>query len=221
MSLVAERQVDRVPLASRAVGRRLAAAGATGAHRSPRVVPRPRCGSRLAALVARRTLGALRRREPVGRRSVPFVIGVDQATGEVTSKPREVPVAGFRRRNHARRVAARQRDDRRDRQGSARAATSCSPCPMTRRRAAHRPSLRRPSTISRAWRSSPDGRAVAFVAPAPDGFYQIFRLPLDGGAAAASHDRSRAQDAARLVARRPPPRVHGVELHRALLAQLT
>jgi Tol biopolymer transport system component len=31
---------------------------------------------------------------------------------------------------------------------------------------------------------SPDGRAVAFIAPAPDGFFQVFRAPLDelGGA---------------------------------------
>ena len=34
---------------------------------SPRVVPRARCGSRLAAVVAGWTLGALRRRQPVGR----------------------------------------------------------------------------------------------------------------------------------------------------------
>ncbi len=29
---------------------------------------------------------------------------------------------------------------------------------------------------------SPDGRDVAFVAPAPDGYFQIFRMPLAGGA---------------------------------------
>lgn len=31
---------------------------------------------------------------------------------------------------------------------------------------------------------SPDGSAVAFIAPAPDGFFQVFRLPLSGGSAA-------------------------------------
>jgi Tol biopolymer transport system component len=30
---------------------------------------------------------------------------------------------------------------------------------------------------------SPDGRSVAFIAPAPDGFFQVFRLPIAGGAA--------------------------------------
>jgi Tol biopolymer transport system component len=30
--------------------------------------------------------------------------------------------------------------------------------------------------------ASPDGKAVAFVAPAPDGFFQVFRLPIAGGA---------------------------------------
>jgi Tol biopolymer transport system component len=29
---------------------------------------------------------------------------------------------------------------------------------------------------------SPDGRSVAFVAPASDGFFQLFRMPLGGGA---------------------------------------
>ncbi len=29
---------------------------------------------------------------------------------------------------------------------------------------------------------SPDGRDVAFVAPAPDGFFQVFRMPMAGGA---------------------------------------
>ncbi len=28
---------------------------------------------------------------------------------------------------------------------------------------------------------SPDGRDVAFIAPAADGFFQVFRLPLTGG----------------------------------------
>ena len=28
---------------------------------------------------------------------------------------------------------------------------------------------------------SPDGREVAFIAPAPDGFFQVFRLPIGGG----------------------------------------
>ena len=28
---------------------------------------------------------------------------------------------------------------------------------------------------------SPDGRDVAFIAPAPDGFFQLFRMPLSGG----------------------------------------
>ena len=29
---------------------------------------------------------------------------------------------------------------------------------------------------------SPDGREVGFIAPAPDGFFQVFRMPLAGGA---------------------------------------
>jgi Tol biopolymer transport system component len=38
---------------------------------------------------------------------------------------------------------------------------------------------------------SPDGRDVAFIAPAADGFFQVFRMPLAGGAAAlVTSDRS-------------------------------
>jgi Tol biopolymer transport system component len=29
---------------------------------------------------------------------------------------------------------------------------------------------------------SPDGRDIAFIAPAADGFFQLFRMPIDGGA---------------------------------------
>ena len=32
---------------------------------------------------------------------------------------------------------------------------------------------------------SPDGRDVAFIAPAPDGFFQVFRMPIAGGTPAA------------------------------------
>ena len=66
---------------------------------------------------------------------------------------------------------------------------------------------------------SPDGGAVAFIAPAPDGFFQLFRLPLGGDATVPvqiTRDPSR-QDAARLVPGRRTDRVHGVELRRAVL----
>ena len=39
----------------------------------------------------------------------------------------------------------------------------------------------RRSTTRRASAVSPDGRDVAFIAPAPDGFFQVFRLPIAGG----------------------------------------
>jgi Tol biopolymer transport system component len=39
--------------------------------------------------------------------------------------------------------------------------------------------------------SSPDGKEVAFIAPAPDGFFQVFRLPIAGGAPVqVTHDPS-------------------------------
>jgi Tol biopolymer transport system component len=38
---------------------------------------------------------------------------------------------------------------------------------------------------------SPDGRAVAFIAPAADGMFQVFRLPIAGGTPVqVTHDRT-------------------------------
>ena len=88
------------------------------------------------------------------------------------SPPREVPVPVSTARS-PRRMAARQRHDRRDRQGRARPHVITT-VPVDGGDAAivHRFASEHdfPGTGG-----SPDGRSVAFVAPAPDGFYQIFR----------------------------------------------
>ena len=49
---------------------------------------------------------------------------------------------------------------------------------------------------------APDGSAFTFVAPAPDGYYQLFRRAIAGGAGGAADQRPDQQVAAGLVARR-------------------
>ncbi len=52
-----------------------------------------------------------------------------------------------------------------------------------RRHAARSCIASRPSTTFRDWACRPTGKSFAFAAPAPDGFYQIFRKAIDGDAA--------------------------------------
>jgi Tol biopolymer transport system component len=40
-----------------------------------------------------------------------------------------------------------------------------------------------PSTTRRVWRCRRTARSVAFIAPAPEGFFQLFRVPLGGDTA--------------------------------------
>ena len=68
---------------------------------------------------------------------------------------------------------------------------------------------------------SPDGRDIAFIAPAPDGFFQVFRMPIAGGTPVQVTTDRIAQDAAGVVARRPAARLHRVELRRAVLEAIS
>jgi Tol biopolymer transport system component len=113
-------------------------------------------------------------------RSALFVIGVNQETGAITQEAREIPVEGVDAEvSHAEWlpdsahvvVIAKQAPGRhviftvaRD-GGSARVVHSFA----TEHDA---PGLA----------VSPDGRDVAFIAPSSDGFFQVFRLPIAGGA---------------------------------------
>jgi Tol biopolymer transport system component len=110
---------------------------------------------------------------------VAYTIGVDQDTGQVTSDLREVETPGFDGDiMHAewlpdgRRIAAVARD------GPGRHALIVVTLSGGRTEIVHRfesehdfPGLS----------VSPDGGALAFVAPAADGFYQVFRVPVRGG----------------------------------------
>jgi Tol biopolymer transport system component len=115
------------------------------------------------------------------RRGVLFFAGVDQETGAVTAEPVEIPPPGL----SGDVVHAEWLPD------------SDRVVALTRESAGHHAIVvvarhGGPSRVVHQISSehdfpglgvSPDGRHVAFVAPAGDGFFQIFRLPIDGGPA--------------------------------------
>jgi WD40 repeat protein len=114
-------------------------------------------------------------------RSVMYVIGIDQESGEVTAAAREIPVQGIDAEvSHAEWlpdsahvvVLGDEAPGRRviftvDRSGGD-------------ARIVHRFASEHGAA---GLAVSPDGRDVGFIAPAPDGFFQVFRMPLAGGAA--------------------------------------
>ena len=184
---------------------RPAAAGGTAhAH----LVSRPRRRSRLAALVARRS-GFCSTARAARRSDRSFVIGIDQDTGNVTRSRARCPWR-LRSRDQPRGMAARQRPrGRLAKDGPDGTSILTVPRDGGDPNIVHR--LASEHDVP-GLAVSPDGRAVAFMAPAADGFFQVFRLPMTGGTPVAADDRSVEQDAACLVARRPSDRVHGVEL---------
>lgn len=119
---------------------------------------------------------------PTTSRSVLFVIGVDQESGEVTTSMREIGVEGLdAEASHAEWLGDSRTIVGVARAGPGRHVIFTVPATGGPARVMHRfPSEHDLPGLG----ASPDGRAVAFVQLAPDGYYQIFRLPLDGGAAA-------------------------------------
>ncbi len=120
-----------------------------------------------------------RREENGARRGGLYVIGVDQETGEVTAPQREVPLSGF----SGDVIQAEWADG-----GetlvfeSAAAVGDKSLWTVPREGGApvqfHR---YRSDQIHSGIGISPDGRHVAYVDRAPDGFFQVFRVPVEGG----------------------------------------
>lgn len=113
-------------------------------------------------------------------RSVVYVIGVDQTTGQVTADLREVRVDGVDAElTHAEWLPNGTTVAALAREGPGRHAILTVPLTGGRPVVVHR------------WESehdfsglgvSPDGRSIAFTGPAPDGYFQIFRVPAGGGA---------------------------------------
>jgi Tol biopolymer transport system component len=116
---------------------------------------------------------------PATGRSVVFVIGVDQDTGEVTTPMREVSIEGLDAEpSHAEWLGGSETIAGIAREAPGRHVIFTVPVTGGPARVIHRfPSEHDLPGLA----ASPDGRAVAFVQPAPDGYYQIFRLPPDGG----------------------------------------
>jgi Tol biopolymer transport system component len=112
-------------------------------------------------------------------RSVAWLIGVDQETGDVTSDLREVATPGFEGDiMHAewlpdgRRLAAIAKE------GPGRHALIVVPLDGGATTVVHRIGSEHDFPGSAV---SPDGRELAFVAPAAGGYYQVFAVPVVGG----------------------------------------
>lgn len=117
---------------------------------------------------------------PVSGQSVLFVLGVDPSSGEVTSELREIPVSGLEGDiTHGEWLPDSRTVVAIAREGPGRHAILSVGVEGGAARVIHRfasehdfPGLA----------VSPDGREVGFIAPAPDGFHQVFRRALSGGA---------------------------------------
>jgi len=112
-------------------------------------------------------------------RPVLFVAGIDQTTGEITRQPEEIPIRGIDADvSHAEWLG-----------GSARIVVVGKEAPgrhiiyTVPREGGQARVIRRFASEHDApgLAASPDGRAIAFVEGAPDGFFQIFRMPVAGG----------------------------------------
>jgi len=116
----------------------------------------------------------------VHHRSVAYIAGVDQESGRVTAEPKELAVSGIDADvSHAEWLtdSAQRRRAREGRTGRHVIFTVA-------RDAAARNIVHRFASEHDApgLTVSPDGRDVAFIAPAADGLFQVFRMPLAGGA---------------------------------------
>jgi Tol biopolymer transport system component len=112
-------------------------------------------------------------------RSVVYVIGVNQDSGELTSELREVKAEGFEGElTHAEWLPNGRSVVALAKEGPGRQAIVSVPVAGGRPRFVHRFASEHDFS---GLGISPDGRMVAFAAPAPDGRYQIFRVPINGG----------------------------------------
>jgi Tol biopolymer transport system component len=117
---------------------------------------------------------------PSTRASALFVIGIDQDSGVVSTAPREVVLSGLSGEvGHAEWLPDSATFIAIAKEGPGRHAILSASAAGGPAHVVHRfgsehdfPGLG----------VSPDGQRVAFVAPAPDGFFQIFALPAAGGA---------------------------------------
>jgi len=113
---------------------------------------------------------------PASRRSAMFVAGVDQDTGTTTREPREIPIAGMDAEvGHAEWLPDSGHVVFVGKEGPGRQAIFTVARDGGDARVVHRMASEHDTP---GLAVSPDGRDVAFIAPAPDGFFQVFRRPL-------------------------------------------
>jgi Tol biopolymer transport system component len=116
---------------------------------------------------------------PTTGKSALFVIGIDQNNGTVLDKGREVVLTGFDGDiTHGEWLPDSATVVAIAKEGPGRHAIVVAPAAGGAARVVHRfasehdfPGLA----------VAPDGTRVAFIAPAPDGFFQVFQLPMSGG----------------------------------------
>jgi len=116
---------------------------------------------------------------PATHRSVMFVAGVDQESGAVTREARELPVGGVDVEvSHAEWLPDSAHVASLGKEGPGRHVIFTVARDGGDAHVVHRMASEHDAP---GLAVSPDGRHMAFIAPAPDGFFQVFRLPLAGG----------------------------------------
>jgi Tol biopolymer transport system component len=114
-----------------------------------------------------------------GRKTVMYVVGMNQDSGETTSEAREIAIADLGADVfHAEWLDAGDRIVAVGKEDPGRHFIFTVGRDGGRARVIHRFASEHDVPGVGV---SPDGKAVAFIAPAPDGFFQVFRLPIDGG----------------------------------------
>jgi Tol biopolymer transport system component len=113
------------------------------------------------------------------RRSVNWLIGVDQATGRLTSQPAAIAVSGVDAEvSHAEWLPDSDHVAVLAKEGPGRHVIYTVSRSGGEARIVHRLESEHDAP---GLAVSPDGRDVAFIAPAADGFFQVFRMPMTGG----------------------------------------
>jgi Tol biopolymer transport system component len=113
-------------------------------------------------------------------RSAMYVIGIDQESGEVTTEAREIAVQGLDAEvSHAEWLPDSARVVVLGDEGPGQRVIFTVDRDGGEARVVHRFASEHGTS---GLAVTPDGREVGFIAPAPDGFFQLFRLPLAGGA---------------------------------------
>jgi Tol biopolymer transport system component len=122
-------------------------------------------------------------------RSVAFVAGVDQESGAVTREPQEIEIRGANAEvSHAEWLPDSAHVAVLAKEGAGRHMILTVAREGGDAHVVHRFASEHDAS---GLTISPDGRDAAFIAPAPDGFFQVFRLPLAGGPPAqVTSDRS-------------------------------